>query len=138
MKNVFWTVLALAVLPGCTRAVDLRATTGDVIGKAYLELVGQNDGNVQLAIQDELYRGRWFVRNVDESGRIAGRYGLGSRQYQNYTLGRTEHLKQGEAHLTSSRGDELICTFTYRGAVARGDCVSDQHQFEFVTEEQAG
>ena len=128
----------LAALSGCTREVELRTPAGDTIGNANLELVGQNDGNAQLVIGEVPYRGRMTWHKVDESGRIAAKYGLNSRRYQAYSLGRAAYLRQGEARLVSDSGDELLCTFTYRGAVGHGNCTSAQHQFEFVAEEQAG
>lgn len=127
----------LAALSGCTREVELRTPLGDTIGMANLELVGHNDGNAQLVIGDAHYRGSWSWHKVDESGRIAARYGINSRRYQAYSLGRAAYLKQGVARLVSDSGDELLCTFNYRSAVAHGSCTSAQHHFEFVAEEQA-
>ncbi len=122
------------LLDGCARDITLTEPGGTAAGRALLVFDSENAGRVTATIEGREYSGEFSVRKVDESAELAVRYGLSSRRYQEYALGRGNPLRQGRAELRSPQGDSLLCGFSYRGTRGRGQCATDNGILEFLAE----
>ncbi len=127
-------LLAAFSSAGCTREITLNSTDGQQLGKATVVLEQERGGLITFYRNGVVYQGSWNSAKVDESRKLASRFGMGSRQYQNYKRGWTAPLYRGEAVLQSEQSSMLNCEFLYRGGTGRGRCQSDNEQFEFVVE----
>lgn len=135
MKKIGILILLAAVSSvGCTREITLNSPDGQQLGKATVVLQQEGGGLVTLNRDGVVYQGSWNSAKVDESRNLASRFGMGSRQYQNYKRGWTAPLYRGEAVLQSEKSSMLNCEFLYRGGRGRGHCQSDHEQFAFVVE----
>jgi hypothetical protein len=119
-------------LVSCTHKVALQTPNGQEIGMATLEFEGNSSGNISLVLNGVIYQGQWKAIKVDESGKIASNYGIGSKKYKDYISGQGNYLRSGQSLLVSENGEKLNCEFKYKGISAHGWCNSDTEKFEFM------
>lgn len=126
----------LITLAGCTHEVALQSLDGQFIGRATLKFEGNNSGSISLDRNGEIYQGRWIATKVDEGGKIASTYGIGSKKYKDYQRGSGNYLQSGQSTLQSNQGDILNCEFKYRGTAVQGSCRSETDNFEFINKQE--
>lgn len=128
--------LMAALAAGCNHDFMLRKPDGTAIGPGVINYGQSNSvGTVTLNINGTIYRGLLESRKVDESAYIAAQYGLNSRKYREYSLGRGNYLREGQATLHSDQGGILKCEIAYRGVNGRGYCESGSERFDVVITE---
>jgi len=129
-------ILFVFLVAGCSHDFVLRKPDGTVIGPGIIDFSqGNSAGIAQLESKGIIYRGHWESHKVDESRSIVANYGLNSRKYQEYSLGRGTYLWEGQASLHSDQGEVLKCGFSYRGVSGRGKCRSGSDEFDFIIAE---
>jgi hypothetical protein len=125
-------ILLTLELTGCAHEIALKGVNDHVLGKAIIQFEASSSGVITLEKNDVIYRGPWSAKKIDESGRIAGIFGINSKKYKDYSGGRGNYLRLGKSVLQSEHGEIINCEFKYRGIAVQGTCKSEKETFEFV------
>ena len=126
-QAALWMALSAAILtPACTQNVALISRPDGRENIGQIEIRATPPHRMKVVIDGRAYEGDVREEKIDDSTRIAARYGRGSRQAQAYLMGGTLSTHRGKAVLQSDRGDTIRCDYIHRGNRGEGICESDE------------